>query len=437
MVVSSGDNISGIRISSVVPAHVTGDNVVHELSALDLAMRLHYVKVVYFFRKDQVQGLDIYQLKKPMFSLLDLYFPVAGRIRKSESPTAAGTGPGPAVPPFYIKCNDGGVRIVEAKCAITLDEWLKSDESSLNCRLVAQQVVGPQIGFSPLVYIQFTTFKCGGLSIGLSWSHILGDAFSASDFMNVWADILAGNSAGEPTLNFSKPEIPTARPLKPSLLPVKPATTVEDRWEIASGETPTEHRSFRFSGQQLRQLRSKVGERFEAFEAIAAVAWKAAAAARGEGSVRRVTVVREDRGVEGAPVIGNGRQSVRGVGIDFDAAGADWGELARAVAEGGADGRKEIERWVEGEGYPEVEMYGGDLTLVDLEGVGCYGLRLGGRGPALVDLYVEGVGKEGVVLVLPGPDDEEEEGGGRVVSVCMPSDQMDSMVRALRSELAV
>lgn len=152
MVASSGDGLSGMRVSSVVPAHVTGENVVHELSALDLAMRLHYVKAVYFFGKDQVQGLDIYELKKPMFRLLDLYFPVAGRIRNSEPPAATGA----AVPPFFIKCNDGGVRIIEAKCALALDEWLKSDEPSLNRKLVAQQVIGTPIGFSPLVYIQVT-----------------------------------------------------------------------------------------------------------------------------------------------------------------------------------------------------------------------------------------------------------------------------------------
>ncbi|WP_411026270.1 acyltransferase, partial [Salmonella sp. s58078] len=93
-----------------------------------------------------------------MFEWLDLYYPASGRIRRSENGRP------------FIKCNDGGVRIVEAKCDRSIDEWLGSKDRCKNDeQLVPSQVLGPELEFSPLVYLQFTRFICGGLSVGLSW----------------------------------------------------------------------------------------------------------------------------------------------------------------------------------------------------------------------------------------------------------------------------
>ncbi|KAL6176488.1 hypothetical protein ACLB2K_053121 [Fragaria x ananassa] len=102
---------SSMRLSSVVPATVTSEeHKVHELTNMDLALKLHYIKGVYYFSR--VEGVTSYDLKKPMFQLLQLYFPAAGRIRRLENGRP------------FIKCNDSGVRIVEARCDETVDEWL-------------------------------------------------------------------------------------------------------------------------------------------------------------------------------------------------------------------------------------------------------------------------------------------------------------------------
>ncbi|KAL6135928.1 hypothetical protein ACLB2K_068153 [Fragaria x ananassa] len=102
---------SSMRLSSVVPATVTAEeHKVHELTNMDLALKLHYIKGVYYFSR--VEGVTSYDLKKSMFQLLQLYFPAAGRIRRSENGRP------------FIKCNDNGVRIVEVRCDETVDEWL-------------------------------------------------------------------------------------------------------------------------------------------------------------------------------------------------------------------------------------------------------------------------------------------------------------------------
>lgn len=137
--------LHGIKISSVVPATVTGEAAVHELCNMDLAMKLHYLRIVYYYKKEAAEGLNIFALKKPMFKWLDLYCTVAGRIRRADSGRP------------FIKCNDGGVRIVEAQCHMALDEWLDMEGgggSSLHKQLVSDKLLGPELFFSPLVYLQ-------------------------------------------------------------------------------------------------------------------------------------------------------------------------------------------------------------------------------------------------------------------------------------------
>lgn len=137
-----GSLVSNIKLSSVVPATATGENKVHELTGMDLAMKLHYIQGVYFFRHEAVQGLTTNSLKEPMFTLLDLYSTAAGRIRRSE------TGR------LFIKCNDSGVRIVEAECDKTVDEFFSMNDHSFPRGLAHNQALGPDLAFSPLVLIQ-------------------------------------------------------------------------------------------------------------------------------------------------------------------------------------------------------------------------------------------------------------------------------------------
>ena len=112
---------------------------------MDLAMKLHYLRGVYFFRKEAVEGFTIYDFKEPMFTWLNHFYWTCGRFRRSD-------GGGRPI----IKCNDCGVRMIEAKCDKTIDEWLemKDSNSSLDKLLVSNNIIGPDLTFSPLVYLQ-------------------------------------------------------------------------------------------------------------------------------------------------------------------------------------------------------------------------------------------------------------------------------------------
>ncbi|KAJ1416431.1 Transferase [Sesbania bispinosa] len=97
-----------------------------------------------FFTTEAVQGLSINDLKKPMFLLLAPLSHVSGRIRRSESGRP------------FIKCNDAGVRIAESQCDNTLEEWLQQNGYAIEGLVHDDHVLGPDLGFSPLVFHQGT-----------------------------------------------------------------------------------------------------------------------------------------------------------------------------------------------------------------------------------------------------------------------------------------
>ena len=143
MVLSEQDHlVYNIRLSSVGPGSVTGSDVVHDLSGLDLAMKLHYLKGVYFFSSQAVEGLAIMHMKETMFYWLNDYYITCGRIKRTESGRP------------YIKCNDCGIRFVEAVCDKTVDEWLEIGDDSLHNLLVYHRAIGPELSFSPSVFLQ-------------------------------------------------------------------------------------------------------------------------------------------------------------------------------------------------------------------------------------------------------------------------------------------
>lgn len=92
-----------------------------------------------------MQGLTIKVIKESMFTWLNDYYVTCGRFRRS---------PDSGRP--FMKCNDCGVRFIEAKCDKTIDEWLEllREDSELRKLLVSDQVIGPELSFSPPLLIQ-------------------------------------------------------------------------------------------------------------------------------------------------------------------------------------------------------------------------------------------------------------------------------------------
>ncbi|CAA6663084.1 unnamed protein product [Spirodela intermedia] len=350
------------RMSTVVPGQMTGHGRVLQLTNLDLALKLHYLRM----------------LKNPMFRLMEPYFPACGRIRRSSSGRPV------------LKCNDGGVRFVEARCG---------------------KILGPDLSFSPPVAVQvFHSVQVWGLAVGFSWSHVLGDAVSAARFAGNCFRAINGDPPPQLRQLYKSPariELPGA-PFSAAATPlsVRAVDTVNGCW-LPAGEVKMESLSLEISGDQVEVLREKTLAR-RSFDAIAAVVW------------RSLARIRERAGSPGRWLLGNDQAVGVMRAAELSPAAADLSELAKLLAGGFSDETPAIEAFAEAEsgGLPDLILYGANLSFVDLEDLPVYDVAVRGQRPVFVNFTIEGVGGEGSVLVFRGGGSD---GGGRTVNAVLPA----------------
>uniref|UniRef100_A0A7N0V494 Uncharacterized protein n=1 Tax=Kalanchoe fedtschenkoi TaxID=63787 RepID=A0A7N0V494_KALFE len=119
------------------------------------------------------------RLKESLGRALCQYPMFTGRVRW------AGPDEGRDGRELVIVSNDSGMRLVEAKYPMHMDEFLRlEDREAAESELVYWDDLKEQDPqFCPLAYIQVTDFECGGYSIGLSLSALLGDTSELSGFL--------------------------------------------------------------------------------------------------------------------------------------------------------------------------------------------------------------------------------------------------------------
>ncbi|KAK4483375.1 hypothetical protein RD792_010561 [Penstemon davidsonii] len=92
-----------------------------------------------------------------------------------------------------INCNGEGVLFVEAESDGVLDDLGDfTPKPELKISLIPVVDYSQGISTYPLVLLQVTQFKCGGVCLGVKNEHHLSDGLSALHFINTWADIARG-----------------------------------------------------------------------------------------------------------------------------------------------------------------------------------------------------------------------------------------------------
>ncbi|WOL18852.1 protein ECERIFERUM 26-like [Canna indica] len=423
--------VYGHKFSTVVPAEATGDAVTRELTNMDLIMKLHYLRAVYYFKQSEVvDGLAITDLKEPMFPWLNVYYPVTGRIR-----TEAGSRP-------LIKCNDCGLRIIEAKCSRTLEEWLSVEDSSRWRPLVPEKVLGPELHFSPLVYIQFTRFKCGGMAIGYSWAHLLGDAVSATNCINLWGKFLKGNPSLE-TLRLSNHQKKAESPAKHVKAPQKPVPVKQVKLAGECWQAPDTCKmatcSFKIAETDLKKMQGEKQNHVPPFAMISALIWKCLAKNGNDRESKSATICRNSTSLKSSDMLTNNLKAST-ITLDSSAANIDLLELATLILKHELDELESIDELIDrNSGKPDFVLYGANLTFIDMEGIDLYGLELKGQTPVQVDYNIDGIGDEGAVLVLQGRGRTDLTGSiqERTVMVTLPEDQINQLRGVLSSEFGI
>ncbi|KAL4189727.1 hypothetical protein AMTRI_Chr08g208570 [Amborella trichopoda] len=75
---------------------------------------------------------------------------------------------------WRIKCNDAGLKLVQAKVQSTLTAWLGAGGAGAELPYW-KDIETEEPNYSTLMYAQLTRFECGGFAVGLSCSLLLAD----------------------------------------------------------------------------------------------------------------------------------------------------------------------------------------------------------------------------------------------------------------------
>ncbi|KAL1197194.1 Protein ECERIFERUM 26-like [Cardamine amara subsp. amara] len=395
--------VHGFRLSTVSASRPTETGTTHEPTGLDLAMKLHYLQAVYIYSAETARDLTVRHVKGPLFSVFDQVPWITGRFRRHDSGRP------------YIKCNDCGTRFVESDCDLTVEEWLRVPDRSIDESLVYHQPVGPELAFSPLIYIQMTRFKCGGLALGFNWAHIIGDPFSLSHFFNLWTRAFAGEKIYCPKTSDLERSFqnPNSTGKKPDS--IKRVNPVGDHWVAPNNFKMTTY-SFNLT---VNDIKSQSPANGNEFEILSGIIWKCIAKVRGESEPTvTITVIRSDPNGLNPRAVRNS-QMISSVHVDFSVADANLEEIVKSIGDA-KDERFRIDEIVDD--VSDFIVYGAKLTFVDLSDVDFYEAVVMGRSPESVYCNVQGIGDDGAVVVLPAVKKEE-----RVVTVTLPEEEMEKV----------
>nr|VDD10711.1 unnamed protein product [Brassica oleracea] len=401
--------IYNMRLSTVGATRATETGTTHEPTGLDLAMKLHYLKAAYIYTPEMARDLSVTHVKEAIFKLFDQIAWTTGRLWRRDSGRP------------YIKCNDCGARFVEGKCNFTVEEWLSKPDRSVDEFLVYHQPVGPELPFSPLIYVQMTRFKCRGLAFGLSWANIMGDSFSLFYAFNLWVKVLSGEKIYAPETSIIDRRFQNPNPTVKDPESIKQVDPVGDLWITPSNKKMVSYCfNLTVADQMSPHFPANGDDQIPVFEILAGIIWKNIAKVREDPEPLTVTIIRKDpNDLKPIRSIRNS-QMISSVHVDSPVAEATVEELVRCI-ERATDERCGIDE-IGGscDGSLDFIVYGAKLAFMDLSEVDLYEAKVMGKSPESVYCNVEGIGEEGLVVVYAAAKSEE-----RVVTMTLPEEEME------------
>nr|QDF44406.1 quinate O-hydroxycinnamoyltransferase [Phacelia campanularia] len=262
--------------------HVKETNLIHPAnptplkklwnSNLDVLVGRIHILTVYIYKPNAQQNFfDSQLLKQALSNVLVSFYPMAGRLGRDENGR------------IEINCNAEGVLFVEAETDSAIDEF---DEFTPSLEI--RKMLVPAVDYSgdissyPLVMVQVTRFKCGGVALGVGIHHTLADGVSALHFISTWSDMARGLSIAMPPfidrtlLHARTPPTPTFEHVeyqKPPALKTTP--------EQKQGAKVNCTAILKITPEQLNLLKTKSKHEGSTYEILAAHIWRCTCKARG------------------------------------------------------------------------------------------------------------------------------------------------------------
>ncbi|KAK8550501.1 hypothetical protein V6N13_119018 [Hibiscus sabdariffa] len=168
--------------SMICPAQHTPKQT-HWVSNLDMVMTAFHVPMLFFYKPNGSSDFFKPQvLKEALSKALVPFYPMAGRLG------CDGNGR------FQIICNAEGVLWVEAETTSTIDDLGGFTPSPKLRKLVPTVDYSGDTGSYPLFMAQLTSFRCGGVCLGVGTHHTLCDGTTVLHFIYSWSEMARGLS---------------------------------------------------------------------------------------------------------------------------------------------------------------------------------------------------------------------------------------------------
>ncbi|KAE8775551.1 transferase family expressed [Hordeum vulgare] len=282
----------------VLPARATPREV-RSLSDVDRQPILRsYTTVIEFFRCLVPGGAPAQpasSLKAGLAEALVHYYPVAGRLR--ELPVPHGKK-------LVVDCTAEGVVFVEAHANVRLEEFAMPLVPPYPCvdELVCDVGDAGAIVGKPLLYLQMTQLRCGGIVLALTMCHSVVDAFGLVQIFRFILDLARGEA--QPAVLPSWERHLLTSSFSPEAAAMAEEAAHDGSSEAQTSSTPAPPppldeeemvtRSFLFGPREVAVLRSgvqaRLGRSSTVFELITAAVWRCRAAALEHASHDRVSV---------------------------------------------------------------------------------------------------------------------------------------------------
>ncbi|XP_027333099.1 protein ECERIFERUM 26 [Abrus precatorius] len=381
------------------------------LSVLDRYMENNHIRMVYYYQTSgEVRLGEVTKKLRETLSEMLTHFPkVSGRLIRDEKGQ------------WKIKCNDAGVRMVEAKAKGSVEGWLRCVDREKELQLVYWETMFHKPYYWSTFYVQLTEFEEGGLAIGLSCVHLLADSTCATTFMKAWADISFGNKMNTPPLFIPLPPRRLGN-IKPNHYPhmelIHYYKSLIEK-PICAKEAKYTTISLSFSDHMVQACMSMAQPNCTSgpitpFEALAGLFWVSLSKVKGLRNglldmsicldVRKVLGL--DNGFFGNCMVYNKVHSEGN--LEYNHFPQAVRTIKDVVAKMDSEGIMDLIEWLENNDINSPTMINGhDLVCVNLENVDPYLAVFQDRlKPIHVSYYIEPVLGQGQVLILSSPKGE-------------------------------
>ncbi|KAL6200254.1 hypothetical protein ACLB2K_030036 [Fragaria x ananassa] len=158
------------------------------LSNMDLVQSSTHTPSDYIYNQPKgADKVDMAVLKDSLSKVLVPFFPLAGRLKQKMDEGDRGRRR------LEIDCNAEGALFAVAdssSCIDDLGDFASTPEFGRELLPTVDYSGG--ISSYPLLLVQITYFKCGGVALCVRLDHHLADGLSALHFINTWSDIARG-----------------------------------------------------------------------------------------------------------------------------------------------------------------------------------------------------------------------------------------------------